>query len=429
MMPAWVASVKPEAKAVDYTDEEARGLVLRAEVSGLKTWVLRYTFAGRGRRYRLGTFPAMTLAKARAAALRMAGSAFAGSDPQLERERRRVGEGVATAVDAWLADEKQGPTARWKGGLKGGSARSFLPHIRRFRRDLGPRRLSELTAKDVERFISAPEAAATRNRALTSLRQLFAWAIRKGLTEADPTAALTKERETERARVLTDAELRALVLGFDGTRHGRAVRLLALTGLRRDEVLGARWSWLDADAGVLTIPPEAEKTGRARGELRRVALSPQAVALLADQRAAQFAAGIRSSYVFGGRSCSAECKPGCDGHRPHADALKPNLYTLRGRPSNGRPASTSKRAKARAAVLPEDVTIHDVRRTVGDALLNRIKAAPWVVDHVVLGHVRPKLLRTYMPTLPLDEARAALTSWAEELERIVVAPQRAEDRR
>jgi hypothetical protein len=65
------------------------------------------------------------------------------------------------------------------------------------------------------------------------------------------------------------------------------------------------------------------------------------------------------------------------------------------------------------------VNIHDIRRTVADALLNRIGAPPWIVDHVVLGHARPKLLRTYMSTLPLKEAREALQKWGEELDRIL----------
>jgi len=56
---------------------------------------------------------------------------------------------------------------------------------------------------------------------------------------------------------------------------------------------------------------------------------------------------------------------------------------------------------------------------VADALLNRIGTPPWIVDHVVLGHARPKLLRTYMPTLPLNEARDALQKWGDELERIL----------
>jgi hypothetical protein len=99
------------------------------------------------------------------------------------------------------------------------------------------------------------------------------------------------------------------------------------------------------------------------------------------------------------------------GERPHSDSLKQIVYRLRGRRSSGLPASTDKRAKKRVAVLFDDVWIHDVRRTVADALFNRIGAQPWVVDHVVLGHARPKLPRTYMPTLPLSEARDALQKW------------------
>ena len=59
------------------------------------------------------------------------------------------------------------------------------------------------------------------------------------------------------------------------------------------------------------------------------------------------------------------------------------------------------------------------RGTVADALLNRIGAAPWIVDHVILGHARPQLLRTYMPTLPLGEARDALQKWGDELAAIL----------
>jgi hypothetical protein len=51
---------------------------------------------------------------------------------------------------------------------------------------------------------------------------------------------------------------------------------------------------------------------------------------------------------------------------------------------------------------------------------------PWIVDHVVLGHARPKLLRIYMPTLPVKEASEALQKWGEELDRILGAELSAE---
>ena len=265
-----------------------------------------------------------------------------------------------------------------------------------------------MTTKDLERFIGTAGAPATKNRCLGALRAFFGWSVRVGLLEKAPTTGIEREHETPRTRVLSDQEIRTLIRGFDETRYGRAVRLLFLTGLRRDEVLGMRWSWLDLDKEVLTIPPEADKAGGVRDEPRRAGLPPMAVKLLADQRAALFAEGVSSEFVFATST----------GERPW-DSLKPILYGLRGRRPSGLPASQDKRAKKRVAVLPDDVTIHDIRRTVADALLNRIGAQPWVVDHVVLGHARPKLLRTYMPTLPLREAREALQKWGEELETIL----------
>jgi hypothetical protein len=53
---------------------------------------------------------------------------------------------------------------------------------------------------------------------------------------------MPKEHDTARTRVLSDEEIRALINGFDQTRYGRALRLLFLTALRCDEVLGLKWT-------------------------------------------------------------------------------------------------------------------------------------------------------------------------------------------
>jgi hypothetical protein len=110
----------------------------------------------------------------------------------------------------------------------------------------------------------------------------------------------------------------------------------------------------------------------------------------------------------------------CDGAAEYIDAIQPGL-ALRIR--RGQMVWFVRYlfdgSARRNAVLPDDVNIHDIRRTVADALLNRIGAPPWIVDHVVLRHARPKLLRTYMPTLPLGEARDALERWGRELAAIL----------
>jgi integrase len=306
---------------------------------GRMVWFVRYLFDGSARRYRIGEHPAVGLSAARKIASVVGGRVAAGDDAQAEKRakreavrRRRMGETLSGALASWFKDEKLGPLGRWKDGLAGGSAQASLCHLRRLQRMSGKKLLSDLTPKDIERVLLPKHAPATRNRALCAFRGLFGWAVRQGLLEKDSTAGMPKEHESARTRVLSDEDIRTLITGFDQTRYGRALRLLFLTALRRDEVLGLEWSWLDLERGVLTIPPSAEKSGRVRDELRRTGLAPQAVALLAEQRSALFAEGVRSEYVFATST----------GERPHPDSLKPILYRLRGRRSNGWPPSTDK---------------------------------------------------------------------------------------
>jgi hypothetical protein len=110
--------------------------------------------------------------------------------------------------------------------------------------------------------------------------------------------------------------------------------------------------------------------------------------------------------------------------RPHPDALRPTLNLLRDLKSNGQPPSAKKRAhgpdpKPLLAALAKDATNHDVRRSVADRPRNALHVAPHVTDHAIRGHVRSRLIRTYQPNLPLDEAREALTRWSDELARLL----------
>ncbi len=413
MSPAWLAGLSPDAN-IEWIDTEQRGLVRRVRRRRM-VWFVRYVYEGSARRYRIGVASEIGLSAARKLASSIRGRADGGQDPQVEKRgkreaarRRRMGETVHSALASWLKDKHTGPLARWKGGLEGGTARAGMNHTKRLDRTLGRRRVADLPGNILERFIGEAVAPATKNRCLGAMRRFFGWAVRVGLIEKLPTVGIQRVHEQPRTRVLTDDEIRILIRKFDETRYGRAVRLLFLTGLRREEVMGMKWSWLDLDKGILTIPPENDKVGRIRDEPRRAGLCPMAVTLLTEQRAALFAEGVSSEFVFATST----------GARP-LDSLKPVLYDLRGYRPSGKPSSTHKLAKKRVAAIAADVTIHDIRRTVADSLFNRIGAQPWVVDHVVLGHARPKLLRTYMPTLPPKEAREILEKWGEEIEKIL----------
>jgi len=82
MSAAWVDSVKPGAKPAEYRDTETRGLILRVEMSGRKTWATRYVFGTRERRFTIGPFPEVKLSDARRKAEEIRGAVHKGLTPR-----------------------------------------------------------------------------------------------------------------------------------------------------------------------------------------------------------------------------------------------------------------------------------------------------------------------------------------------------------
>ncbi len=404
MSAAWVDSVKPGAKPAEYRDTDTRGLILRVEMSGRKTWAARYVFGTRERRFTIGSFPEVKLSDARRKAEEIRGAVHKGIDSQDERCRTRLGETVAEVTQAWLNSED---TRHWRPHSREG----FETHLRlRLLPQLGHMKLSEVRRAHLRAVLDGVRRTHTRNRTFETARMLFGWAVRRELLAASPCAGITKLHEPKRTRVLTDEEIRQVVRAFDSTRLGRYVRLLFLTGARRDEVLGMRWSDVDTDRRVWTIPPEAEKTGETRGEARKVALSATALEILAVQRQHNMARGLGPApFVFCGPS----------GDRLHRSAPKPVIYTLKGLRESGVRPSRHKLAKSRPVLIPEDFRLHDVRRSVADRMVNDLGLNAYVIDVGMLGHAKPKMLGIYAPSVPLKELRAAMETWSGELSRIL----------
>ena len=98
------------------------------------------------------------------------------------------------------------------------------------------------------------------NRTLTAIRKLFNWAMDRDIIATSPCAGVKPPTaEHSRDRVLSDDELRAsgwrpITLGGP---FAALVKLLLLTGQRRDEVADMTWSEVDLDARLWRLPPRA----------------------------------------------------------------------------------------------------------------------------------------------------------------------------
>lgn len=337
-------------------DSETPGFGARCYASGSVTFCLRYrTEAGVQRVLKVATYPAVTVEEARRMARAATVEIHGRRDPQAERQRAAVEiDTVRTLVTRWLTEYARAHRKRWKED-RYRVDRAILPA-------LGRLRLEDVTANVLAGWHrkvgkSSPVQA---NRSLETLRAAWRWAEKEGLlAEAlpDPTRRVKKFREYSRDRWLRKEEVARLMAAVRDESDPfirAAVPLLLLTGLRKRELLHARWSDVDLERGEIRLP--STKSGNAQIRL----LPAPAVTLLRDlPRIA------KSPYVFPRPS---------DPAKPRDDLKKPW-------------------ERIRKAAGLEDVTLHDLRRTAGSHMAQA--GVPLQVIQEVLGQSHPGVTRIY----------------------------------
>jgi len=164
----------------------------------------------------------------------------------------------------------------------------------------GSRRIGDISSRDVTKLlddIAVRPAPIMANRTLAVTRKLFKWAATRHALAKVPTDGIEPPgKETKRDRVLADAEIRLVWEASDTltSPFGSFVKVLILTGQRRGEVAGMRWTdlALDGDEPLWTLPREATKADRQH----TVPLAPQAVDLI------KALPRMESGHVFDGGS-------------------------------------------------------------------------------------------------------------------------------
>jgi len=138
------------------------------------------------------------------------------------------------------------------------------------------RRIDQMLDED------GPGPDATRN-AVASLKAALRWALSEELIDDDPLAALKlPDKGADRERTLDIGEVRRAWNAADRLPYpgGQFVKLLVLTGCRRSEISGLRWSEIgDADDGpVISLPGIRTKNNVGH----RVPLSKAALTVIAE---------------------------------------------------------------------------------------------------------------------------------------------------
>lgn len=370
-------------------DDTLRGFGLKVTKNGAKSYVLQYRTGGRGtptRRYTIGRHGSpWTPVTARAEAERLLSLVKSGQDPQAaDKERQRVEVELAFGayVDRYLRDYGK---RHWKPStyptVESNLRRYVVPVV-------GKKSLPSIKRTDLVAVFDKlpPGKPALPRNVFAHMSKVFSWAMERGDIDRSPFEGFKgPPAVASRDRVLSNEELKLVwkASASLGPLFGPMIRLLMITGQRRDEVAALDWRELDRGAAEWVIPAARAKNGKAH----TVPLSSLAVAEL-DKLAGK----------------TTWPKKGL-------------IFTTTGTT----PASGHSRAKTRLDELMakladgdlEPWRVHDLRRTVATGL-QRL-GVRFEVTEAVLNHVsgaRSGVAGVYQRHNWKEEKREALNAWA-----------------
>jgi integrase len=374
------ALVRPADKDehAEWDDElPAFGVRLRGNS---KTWCCTYRVNGKSRRESLGDVRKISLEDARKIARQRFAQVELGVDPGAERARASV---QALTFEVAIGRYLEARQDRLRPNTLKAARRYFLDHMKPLHR----RPLADIKRADVAGLLQelvkahGPVSAA---RARNNISALFGWAMKEGLCESNPVIATNDPSAgiPSRDRVLNDAEIRAIWNASGDDDFGKIVRLLLLTGCRRDEIGALRWDEVNLDTGAMIIPGTRTKNHRALEQK----LPDMAIDTLRAQPRRQ------SDYVFG--------------HRRNGFAtwsfsvVKLNARIVE---AEGKPLAPWR--------------LHDLRRTMRSNL-GRLGIRPDVAE-MCINHVKGGVEAIYDRHRYQREIGAALALWADRVLAIV----------
>lgn len=335
----------------EYADDAVSGLSVRVGKTAKTFYLVIGTGAAR-KRFSLGPYPALSLAQAR----EKARDIIAKDRLTDALPRTTFAEALETYYRVQLSTLRAGSIKAKQGALE-----------RHFRPVFGKHPLADIKRSDIapilDRLIDTPAA---RHSAFQYLATFLNWCVTRGYIETAPTDRMeTPKGIVARDRVLTPQELVAIWHAASGEGYGRIVKLLILTGQRRQQWAAARREYIAGD--TITFPADLMKAGKPL----TLPLTPRIRALLPE----------RIGYLFPNES-----------NAPFSNWRRPKV-----------------RLQKESGVA--DFRLHDFRRVMATVMAERLQIQPHIIEAILAHASGTAVARVYNRAIYLQPMRDALMAY------------------
>lgn len=346
-------------------DGDVKGFGLRIYPDGKKAFVVSYRINGRKRLMTLGAYGVLTLDQARDKAKVALAKVVEGRDPLGEKQAKDREGTVKVLCADYLERHAKLKKRTWRQDDRRINGR-ILPAW-------GNLKVSAITSADVAALhhkVSRDGGPYEANLVARLVSKMFGLARKWGYlppTAPNPATGIDYFAPVARDRWVQPHELPRLAAALKQEKNpylSAAVWLLLLTGMRKSELLNAKWSDVDPDRRELRLPTTKQK------KVHYVPLSDRAWQVL-------------------------EALPRQEG----------NPYILCGRLPGSQLGGFRKawdRIRQRAKL--DDVRVHDLRRTCGSWMASAGESLTTI--GATLGHSDPRTTRIYARIADQEKRRA-----------------------
>jgi integrase len=275
-------------------DARQKGLAVRVETSGYKSWKAIYKFGGRRRDYHIGAVSAFGIAKARELCADIMYEVAKGIDPQAVRRAARSAGTFDDIADRHLEFAKKNNKS-WK------QADSLVR--KHLRPKWGKLPAANVSRSDVKAMMTRIKAPIVANQTLAAASAIFSYAIKEeiGGVKINPCVGVDRNTTKSRERVLSDTEVALFWREFDEAGvNGAALQTILLLGQRPGETSLMRYEHL-VD-GFWELPgdpvPELGWLGTKNAHSHRVWISAPARSIIGAGGHGFVFAGPRGGAAF-----------------------------------------------------------------------------------------------------------------------------------
>lgn len=343
-----------KAEAIVF-DEDIPGFGLRFGQKR-KSWIVQWQIGSAQKRMTIGHTGILSAALAREEAKKILAKVKLGEDPQGEKLQRRNAAIMGELIPKYIAQKK----AKNRSSNTLAEMQRYLNYANRFH-GMPLASINRMELTDLFAALTTAKSALVADACRRYLSSFFSWAMRNGYAETNPVFLTERPYEpVVRERLLSAAEIKMIWLATDDEGDfSKIVRLLMLTGQRRQEIAGLTWSEIDLEKRLIRLPSSRVKNKAAHN----VPLSATALRILEtiERR-------TESAFVFGDRSTPFS------GFSRAKRRLDGRISELQGQP-----------------VL--EWRLHDLRRHA-DTTMRELGVNPWVVE-ALLNHLPQGVSRHY----------------------------------